>query len=295
MKEAYGKDCELSPLSETWELSCRENEDCMIENGAAAGMTLGTYLRDYGAALVGRAYAETPAETRRFPLLIKFIDACDKLSVQVHPDDAYAAAHEKDPGKTEMWYIVEAKPGARLIYGLADGMTAADFAAAVREGRIGEAVREVPVEKGQTWFIPSGMLHAIGEGILIAEIQQNSDLTYRVYDYDRRGADGKTRPLHTEQAIAVTRPFTADEINAVRFDPAVAPLPFGEALAASRYFRVSRLSLDGKERLTVSEESFLHLLCVAGEGELTVDGEKYPVTCGDGRRKRRCGGSPSRT
>ena len=281
LKEAYGKACDLSPLSETWELSCRAAEDCLIENGPAAGMTLGRYFEDYGARLVGRAYAEEDAATRRFPLLIKFIDACDKLSVQVHPDDAYAAAHERDPGKTELWYVVEAKPGARLIYGLADGVTSADFEAAVREGRIGDVVRYVPVEKGQTWFIPSGMLHAIGEGILIAEIQQNSDLTYRVYDYDRRGADGKTRPLHTEQAIAVTRPFSEEEVAAVRFDPAVCPLPYGEALAAGRYFRVSRLLLDGKQTVTVEEDSFLHLLCVEGEGEIVTDGDRYPITCGD--------------
>lgn len=276
LKEAYGKPYDGEKLAETWELSCRGKENCMIENGACAGLTLAEYFGDYGEGAIGTAHTGG-----RFPLLIKFIDARDKLSVQVHPDDAYAALHENDPGKTEMWYIVEADEGAELIYGLADGVDAGAFSRAVKEGRIGEAVKRVPVKAGETYFIPSGMLHAIGAGILVAEIQQNSDLTYRVYDYDRRDKNGDLRPLHTEKALAVTRPYTEEEIAAVRY--ARSPLPEERAaslLADCPYFRVERLG-EGKHALSVCRRSFLHLLCTDGEGTLSYGKEEYPVVKGD--------------
>ncbi len=272
LKEEYGKSSEHEKVSETWELSVREGDTCIIENGPAAGMLLSDYFADYGSALVGKGY-----DGSRFPLLIKFIDARDCLSVQVHPDDTYALANEKDPGKTEMWYVVEAEEGAELIYGLKDGVTREDFVAAVDAGDYNSVMGRVPVKAGETYFIPSGMLHAIGAGLLIAEIQQNSDLTYRVYDFDRKGADGKLRPLHVDKAKAVTRPFTEAEIDAVRYSHG---LPEDETvLADCPYFRVSRY--EGGLELCVAEESFLHLLCVEGEGCLICDKEKYPIEKGD--------------
>ncbi len=272
LKEEYGKRSEYDKVSESWELSVREGDTCLIENGTAAGMLLSDYFADYGNALVGKGYDGT-----RFPLLIKFIDARDCLSVQVHPDDAYALANEKDPGKTEMWYIVEAEEGAELIYGLKEGVTREDFIAAVDKGDYNAVMGRVPVKKGETYFIPSGMLHAIGAGLLIAEIQQNSDLTYRVYDFDRRGADGKLRPLHVEKAKAVTRPFSQTEIEAVRYSRGL-PVE-GDVLADCPYFRVSRWE-DTKD-FCVTENSFLHLLCVEGEGCLVCEKEKYPIEKGD--------------
>ncbi|MBO5653727.1 MAG: class I mannose-6-phosphate isomerase [Clostridia bacterium] len=272
LRESYGKSSEHEKISETWELSVRAGDTCLIENGSAAGMLLSDYFLDYGKHLIGKGYSG-----ERFPLLVKFIDACDTLSVQVHPDDAYALANEKDPGKTEMWYVVEAEEGSELVYGLRDGVTAEDFKKAVDDGAYESVMRRVKVKAGETYFIPSGMLHAIGAGLLIAEIQQNSDLTYRVYDFDRRGADGKLRPLHVDKAKAVTRPFTEEEIHAVRYSRGVSEDE--RLLADCSYFRVLRL--ENGDDLTVTEDSFVHLLCTEGEGYILFEKEKYPFEKGD--------------
>lgn len=270
----FGKENGGENIGETWELTVRDDEMSSIMNGAHAGMTLGEYIEG-DKSVLGSKY-----DGGRFPLLIKFIDAQDKLSVQVHPDDDYAAANEKDPGKTEMWYIVDAAEGAKLVYGLADGISRDDFAAAVASGNIDSAMGYTPVKKGEVYFIPSGMLHAIGEGIIIAEIQQNSDLTYRVYDYDRRDSEGKTRELHVEKSLAVVRPFTEDEVNAIRFE-AKDESDDGETLAHCRYFRVKKLDIDGERALFAADDSFASVLCLSGEGEIVFEGEKYPIKAGD--------------
>ncbi len=272
LKDSYGKYYDGDKLSETWELTCRTPDECsMIENGDKAGMLLLDYFADYGKDLIGKGYRE-----ERFPLLIKWIDAADSLSVQVHPDDAYALANENDPGKTEMWYIAEAEEGAKLIYGLKDGLGREDFRTAVRTGDYRSVMREVPVKKGECYFIPSGMLHAIGAGIVIAEIQQNSDLTYRVYDFDRKGPDGKPRELHVAKALDVVRPFTEEEINAVRYARGESE----EYLAVCPYFRVKRTKAENGE-IEVTEESFVHLLCTEGEGTLIYKKERFPFKKGE--------------
>ncbi len=277
LKEEFGKESEFDTVSESWELSVRNDEMATVQNGEAKGMTLAAYFAECGYDCVNPSFT---AE-KRFPLLVKLIDANDILSVQVHPDDTYAYAYEGgDSGKTEMWYIVDAKPGARLVYGLAQGVGKEEFAKAVAEGKINDAMNFVPVEAGQTYFIPAGLLHAIGAGILIAEIQQNSDLTYRVYDFDRVGADGQKRPLHVEKSLAVTRPFDEAEINSIRFSRPTEGLA-GEVLAASDYFTVSRLLLDGNEKLSVGADSFVNLLCLDGTCKLCFDGEEYPVVKGN--------------
>ena len=270
----FGKENGGENIGETWELTVRDDEMSNIVNGEYAGMPLGEYIGGDKSVLGTKCAGE------RFPLLIKFIDAQDKLSVQVHPDDDYAAANEKDPGKTEMWYILDAKEGAKIVYGLADGVSRDDFAKAVAEGNIDSAMGYTPVKKGETYFIPSGMLHAIGEGIIIAEIQQNSDLTYRVYDYDRRDSEGKTRELHVEKSLAVVKPFTEDEVNAIRFE-AKDSEDNEETLAHCRYFRVKKLAIKGERSLFASEESFASLLCISGEGKICHEGKNYSVKAGD--------------
>lgn len=271
----WGKKCDCDKLAETWELSVRPDTTNRILNGDALGMKLSDYLASTEGA-VGSA-----AKEERFPLLIKLIDASDKLSLQVHPDDSYAAAHENDPGKTEMWYIVSASEDAEIIYGLADFMDAADFAACVRTGEIPKAVKRMKVHAGECYFIPSGLVHAIGSGCLIAEIQQNSDLTYRVYDYDRRDADGKCRELHTEKALAVVKPFSTEEIEAIRFSR-FPKLEKETCLACCEYFEVHLMSLGGyTDTLSADSESFHSILCIEGEGFLLFDGTKYPLKKGD--------------
>ena len=200
--EEWNKTGNLSNAGESWELSVRTKEMCCVSNGPLAGTPLGELLSADPSVL------GCTVDVREFPLLVKLIDAGDSLSVQVHPDDAYAARVENDRGKTEMWYIVDARPGAELIMGLVPGTDMKTFRAAVRAGKFEHLLYRRPVQKGECYFIPAGLAHAIGAGILIAEIQQNSDLTYRVYDFDRRDAAGNLRELHVDKALDVIRPFS---------------------------------------------------------------------------------------
>lgn len=268
----WNKTSEEATLAESWELSVREHETCTVQNGEAAGLTLGEALSRMGRDAISSGFA--PGD--RFPLLVKLIDAADALSVQVHPDDVYAREHEGECGKTEMWYVVEAEEGAHILYGLRDGVTASDFANAVREGRVEEVLRVQPVCAGESYFIPAGQPHAIGAGILVAEIQQNSDLTYRIFDYHRLGADGRPRALHREQAMAVVRARTHEECEALRYECGRGE----DCLARCRYFSVERWSIDGTREARTAADRFSHLLCLAGEGTICFAGERYPITRG---------------
>lgn len=274
LAEMFGKENGGDNIGETWELTVREDEMSKITHGEYAGMTLGEYI-EQDKSVLGSKY-----DGGRFPLLIKFIDAQDKLSVQVHPDDDYAAAHEKDPGKTEMWYIVDAKPSAKIVYGLAEGIGREKFAKAVEEGNIDSAMGYREVHAGETYFIPSGLLHAIGEGIIIAEIQQNSDLTYRVYDYDRRDAEGNLRELHVEKSLAVVKPFSAEEVHAIRFEAKDA-LDDGDTLAHCRYFRVKHIKISGEKSIFADNDSFASILCINGKGHILAGGAEYSIEAGD--------------
>ena len=275
LKKEWGKQSELSPLAETWELSVRgDGMMSYIENGELAGLTLKEYIETVGNSCVSDTY-----DGGRFPLLIKFIDAETDLSVQVHPDDKYARETANDSGKTEMWYIVDAKDGAEIVCGLADGVSRENFFDAVKKNEYSRVLKRVKVRRGESYFIPAGLAHAICGGILIAEIQQNSDLTYRIYDYDRVGADGKKRQLHVQEALDVVRPFREDEIDAVRYENGGKDDP--ECLAGSKYFSVFKITLDGKRELFAAKESFHCLLCVGGETEIECCGHRISVSRGD--------------
>ncbi len=273
LKGRYHKTAPFEKLAESWELTLRPDAENRIVNGAYSGMTLGEFISACGNAVVTPDY-----DGDCFPLLIKFIDACDRLSIQVHPDDAYGMEHEGEPGKTEMWYIVEADPGAQLVYGLKPGITAEDFAAAVHTGKISETLRFVDVRPGEVYFIPSGQVHAIGAGILIAEIQQNSNITYRVYDYDRRQADGSLRQLHTDKALDVVKIRTEEEIRALRFARSCGDT---DEVAACSYFRVRKIDTAAAGAVLETAGSFLSVLCLDGEGEIRCEGETYSIRRGD--------------
>lgn len=273
LSERWNKRSDGENIAETWELSVRPKEMCSIQNGEADGMTLAAYIETVGAEAVSPSYRIG----ERFPMLVKLIDARDRLSVQVHPDDDFASRVEQDSGKTEMWHIVEAEEGATIVYGLAEGVSREAFARSVAEGTMEHTLRSIPVKAGETYFIPAGMVHAIGAGILLAEIQQNSDLTYRVWDYDRRDAAGNLRPLHTEKALSVIRPFEESEIEEICF----ARGKEAGLLANSRYFKAWRSDVRGTQVVVATEESFVSVLCVGGEGVLIFEGEEYPIRKGD--------------
>ncbi len=271
----YNKNCEVG-TGETWELSVRKKEKSIVLNGFFADKVLSDVI-EAEPSIVGKRF-----EGGEFPLLIKLIDAAQPLSVQVHPDDEYASRVEGDVGKTEMWHILEADEGARLVYGLADGVTREDFAEAVRSGRTESVLRYVDVHAGETYFIPSGLVHAIGEGIVLAEVQQNCDLTYRVYDFDRRDKNGNLRELHAEKAIDVVKCFSDAEIDAIRYEACANDRRDGELLAHCRYFKVRRCRVAREARnICVTDDSFMSLLCTEGEGGLLCRGNEYVVCRGD--------------
>ena len=265
-----------SIVGESWELTVREQEMSTVQNGTLSGMTIGELLQSNAETLMGKS-TMTGGE---FPLLVKFIDAADRLSVQVHPDDSYAARVENDRGKTEMWYIVDADENAEIICGLADGIDNAAFCEALQKGELMSALKTQKVHAGETYFIPAGLPHAIGKGILIAEIQQNCDLTYRVYDYDRRGADGSLRQLHIDKACDVIRSFSDNEIDAIRYSRGL-PASRDAVLADCEYFRVEKLDLHENTHTLHKNDYLHHLLITQGDGIIECDGLVYPFHRGD--------------
>ncbi len=248
-------------LAESWQVY----EHNLVAEGPFAGRTLADLARDHGAALVGtRPFARGGAD---FPLLAKFIDAADHLSIQVHPDDAYAhsvEAHTGFHGKTEAWYILRATPGASLIHGLAHPTTRAAFADALHDGTLSELMRRVPAQAGDTVFVPAGTIHAINAGIMLFEIQQKSDLTYRVYDYDRRDANGQLRELHVERALDVANFGEQPPARAVpeRIDEA------RTLLVRCEYFAMERWDVREARAAATDPGSFEILTVIDGAAEL---------------------------
>lgn len=261
LREEYGKQGGGDRLAESWELSCHKDGQSIIAGGEYGGKSLSYYLAENPSAL-----GTDCGRFSDFPVLIKLIDARDKLSVQVHPDDSYAQRVEGEYGKTEMWYIVDCEEGAELICGFRGKLTKEEFRRAVEENTLLDKVSRVKVKKGDVFFIEPGTLHAIGAGILIAEIQQNSNTTYRVYDYGRLGNDGKPRELHIEKALEVTklspaRPYKLQK--PVKLEGRTVQL-----LADCEYFTVSKQEIGVRSRLCADESSFNHVLVIEGGGVL---------------------------
>lgn len=275
LKTEYGYPSDKDIAAEAWVLSCHKDGSSVVANGELAGKTLPEALAEWGDEAIGEKAAAFPY----FPLLIKLIDAKDRLSVQVHPDNDYALRVEGEFGKTEMWYVVDCEPGAQLIYGFNQTLTKEELRRRIEEDTLPEVCNFVPVKKGDVFFIQAGTLHAIGAGILIAEVQQNSNTTYRVSDYGRLGADGKPRPLHVDKAVDVTVPTP----------PAIPYGAIGEAtavdggsvraLASCELFTADLLNVDGT--VTVGKaDSFVSLLCLDGEAKLTGEGTELTLKKG---------------
>ncbi len=268
LKTDYGFRSDLSNIAEAWMLCAREDGDNLVQGGEFDGQPLSAVLKRHPEYL--GAKAEGAAE---FPLLIKFIDAKTDLSVQVHPDDAYARAVENASGKTEAWYILDCDEGASLIYGFNKTLTKDEFRRSIHDNSFLEHVNKVPVHKGDVFFISAGTLHAIGGGILLAEVQQNCNTTYRVYDYNRL-VNGKPRELHVDKAVDVT--VTAPPESR----PEVFTTPFGRGLCRCRYFTMSELTVTDEKQFDVGGDSFVSVLVLEGEGTLDVGGEALTLKAG---------------
>ena len=267
LKDEFHFETEKEIAAEGWMLAVHKDGTNTVVNGDLKGRTLDSVLSSWG-------YKD------KFPILIKLIDAKDKLSVQVHPDNAYALEKEGEYGKTEMWYIVDCKPGARLIYGFNREISKAEFKERITDNTLDEVMNYVPVNVGDVFFISAGTLHAIGEGILIAEIQQNSNTTYRVSDYGRLGADGKPRELHVDKALDVTVTKPSVIPYGKVGEPTEHDYGYSRHLAKCEYFDVTHYKLDGELPLA-SKENFISLLVLDGNASVNYGSESIKVKKGD--------------
>lgn len=268
--EKYNKEFDGDILAESWELSCHPDGPSYIVNGSYAGKTLQEYIDLEGKKILGN----NCQKFEEFPILAKFIDAKDNLSIQVHPDNEYALKNEGQYGKTEMWYIMDCEEGAFLYYGFKKEVSKEEFEERIKTDTLLEVLNAVPVHKGDVLFIEAGTIHAIGKGIVIAEIQQNSNVTYRVYDFGRVGKDGKKRELHIDKAVEVTNRVPISRNNTCY-----------PHIASCDYFTVDCLNMDGKlmssMKGSVGEESFASILIMEGEGTISCGGETIPYRKGD--------------
>ena len=255
----YGKETEKDRIAESWELSFTNGGEAKIYDG-----------REMSEAFPKETWGEACQKFHAFPVLTKFIDAKDNLSVQVHPSDAYALENEGQFGKTEMWYVVDAEEGAGLYMGLERECGKDEFAKAVADGSVENLLSFKKVRPGDVYFIPSGTIHAIGAGVVIFEIQQNSTLTYRLYDYMRRDKDGNLRELHVDKAMKVS---LLEPYKEAKFDTDDASV-----IGKCEYFETRKYQLNfTKISFNVEKDSYLSITCVKGEG--MIEGEK--ITLGD--------------
>lgn len=267
--DEYGIKYDGKILAEAWTLSAHKDGASNIVNGTYAGKNFREYLDIEGAKVLG----ENCRRFKDFPILIKLIDAQDNLSVQVHPSDEYAQKFESQLGKHEMWFILDAAPNSFIYHGLNRAVTKDELAERIKKGTLLEILRKVPVQRGDCFFIPAGTIHSIGKGILLAEIQQNSNVSYRIYDYGRIGADGKARTLHIDKAVDVANLTPIEDKKNYRH------------LVTCDYFTVDKITLDGKiiSQLegTVTAESFLSILILDGQGKISSGDEVLSYKRGD--------------
>jgi mannose-6-phosphate isomerase len=272
----FGFDMPDGPIGEAWLIADHPHGTSTVKNGPLAGLGLDEVRERYGREWFGKKGLSQ--RTGRFPLLLKILDCEDDLSVQVHPGDDYERLAPGELGKTEMWYVLDAKPGATILYDLKPGFDRESFSRLIQEDRIMEGLQEVPVQPGDAFYIPAGTVHALRAGVLVVEVQQNSDTTYRLYDYNRPGLDGKPRALHIE-----------DSLNVIRYD-AQASKQTTEVpgpnqwlrIAESPYFLVDKAEIRGRLALATDPDSFQLLVVCEGAGELRWDGESLALTPGAG-------------
>ena len=267
LNDDFGKNIPMSPLAETWECSTHPDGPSTVVSGTFKGMTLTEVLKRHPEFL-----GTHPRTQGELPILIKLIDAKRDLSVQVHPDDEYAAAHENGQlGKTEMWYVLDAAPEASLVYGLHHKTDKKTIRSAIENGKLEKYLQKVSIKKDDVFYIEAGTIHAIGAGALIAEIQENSNLTYRLYDYDRVDKNGRKRQLHVDKALEVAGLDSSAEphqpMRVLKYQPGWA----SELLCRCKYFQVERIILNTEKRkdkvpFQVGEVSFNVLLCLSGCG-----------------------------
>lgn len=282
LNDEFAKDIDMEPLAETWECSTHPDGPSFVVSGVYKGKTLAEVLKDH------KEYLGThPKSKGELPILIKFIDAGKDLSIQVHPDDAYAKKNENGQlGKVEMWYVLDADKDAKLVYGLRHDVDVDTLKRAVKNNTIEKYLQKVNVKRNDLFYIEAGLIHAIGEGVLLAEIQENSNLTYRLYDYDRIDKKGNRRELHIDKALEVANLKSSAEpkqpLRVLKYTVGCA----SELLCRCRYFEVYRMIINTERTRNMVEYradsvSFRVLLCINGCGMILFEKEKLPFFKGD--------------
>ena len=283
LKTEFNKEIDLVPLAETWECSTHPDGPSVIVTGEYAGKTLAELLKEHPEYL-----GKHPGTEGELPVLIKFIDAKKNLSVQVHPDDAYAREYENGQlGKTEMWYVMDAAPDAQLVYGFSHDITKEQLRKSLEDGTVEKYLQKVKIQQDDVFFIEAGTVHAIGAGALIAEIQESSNLTYRLYDYKRVGKDGKLRELHIDKALDVANLKSSSEprqpLRLLKYKKGSAT----ELLCRCKYFQVERYLLNTESSRKLVEfqtagDTFQVFLCLDGCGVVFMeDGDSINFFKGD--------------
>lgn len=277
LNDDFGKEININPLAETWECSTHPDGPSVVASGPDAGKTLSDVLRAHPDYL-GDHSLQTTGGRPELPVMIKLIDAKQDLSVQVHPDDAYALAHENSLGKTEMWYVLSARKNATLVYGFNQDVNETCVKRALKEGTIDKYLNHVAVHKDDVFYLEAGTVHSIGAGVILAEIQESSNLTYRLYDYGRLDKSGEKRPLHVEKALRVMNMHSSavprQPMRVLKYVQGCAR----ELLVRCKYFQAERLLLNTESYRQMTDyrtesNSFHVLLCTNGCG--TLFGEEY--------------------
>lgn len=251
LNRIFARELPSHHIGESWEISSHHKGVSVVANGFLIGKTLQEIMVEYKEQLMGERFANE----EQFPLLVKIIDANDKLSIQVHPEDGYVNLLAGEYGKTEAWYVVDAKEDAKLVFGLRTDITKDKFIKAVEMNTIEDVVKMVQVKAGDMVFIPAGTVHALFDGVMVYEVQQNSDITYRVYDYDRVGNDGKRRELHIKKAVEVIN--FAEQPSCF----------FNHSSINCQYFSIDKLKIQGV-RKEKTEDQFIIYCVIAGIGEI---------------------------
>ena len=276
LKEILNKESEVGNVGESWEISGVENDISVVKSGPLKEKTLNELLSKYKGAFLGKKIFK--AFGVEFPLLIKFIDAKTALSVQLHPNDELAQQRHKSFGKTEMWYIMQADENAEIIIGFKESLSKADYIEQLEAGEIVSLLNFEKVNKGDAFFINTGKVHAIGAGVLLAEIQQTSDITYRIYDWDRKDSEGNSRELHTALAIDAIDFEKKDDFK-LKFDTAENE---SSNIASCQYFTTNYLPVKGKlEKDYSAVDSFIIYMCVSGEAKISISGNSEDIKQGE--------------
>jgi len=276
LQKFFNKQSSTDKLGESWELSDVSGDESIVSNGEFKGKTLHELIKKYQHAILGKKVYEKYNEA--FPLLFKLIDANDNLSIQVHPGDEMAKIRHNSFGKTEMWYVVDAEPGASLIIGFTNDCSKQEYIEALNQGVVESLLQKVPVSKGDVFFIPAGLVHAIGQGVVIAEIQQSSDITYRIYDYERKDENGNERELHVDQALDVIN-FSASQEPKTKYnlkENTVCPL------VSCDYFKTNKIEFTHSLDCDYSQkDSFVVYMCLSGNFYVECTDSIVHVTKGE--------------